>query len=156
MASSWINGLVVNYPWTWPTLESLHFLGLCLLIGALLVMDLRLIGFQRTIPLAAVHALTPVAVIGFVINLVTGVGFLFGAPETYGRNGAFWLKMALVLLAGLNYAFFAWRIEPTLSHLGPRDEMPLRAMAAGVASLALWFGVLALGRLLPYVGSGGG
>jgi hypothetical protein len=152
MTSSWINGLVVDYPWTWPTLETLHFLGLCLLLGALLIMDLRLIGFQRTIPLGAVHALTPVAVTGFAINLVTGLGFVFGDPETYTANYAFWVKMGLVLLAGLNYAVFALRVEPSLARLGPRDAMPLSAKAVGVASLALWFGVLAYGRLLPYVG----
>ena len=53
METTWINGLVIGYAWTWPTLESLHFIGLCLLIGALLIMDLRLIGFQRIIPLTA-------------------------------------------------------------------------------------------------------
>ena len=59
----------------WPTLETLHFLALCLLMGSLLIMDLRLIGFQRTIPLTAVHALMPVAIGSFAVNLITGPRF---------------------------------------------------------------------------------
>lgn len=156
MASTWINGVVIGYAWSWPTLETLHFLGLCMLIGALLVMDLRLIGFQRVIPLSAVHALTPVAVAGFLINLLTGLGFLFGDPYTYVANYAFWVKMGLIVLAAVNYLIFAFRVEPRLVALGPHDDTPTAAKAVGVASLVFWFGVLAYGRLLPYLGTGGG
>jgi hypothetical protein len=156
MTSSWINSLVMNYAWSWPTLETLHFLGLCMLIGAVLVMDLRLIGFQRVIPLSAVHALTPLAIGGFLINLITGLGFLFGDPHLYVANYAFWVKMGLIVLAALNYLLFAYRVEPQLVALGPTDDTPPIAKAIGVASLVFWFGVLAYGRLLPYLGTGGG
>ena len=156
MTSTWINGVVMNYAWTWPTLETLHFLGLCLLIGTVLVMDLRLIGFQRMIPLDAVHSLMPFAIIGFAINAITGLGFLFGDPQLYAGNYAFWVKMALVLLAGLNFLLFILKIEPSLAKLGPSEATPLAAKAVGAASLMLWFGVLTYGRLLPYLGTGGG
>ncbi len=156
MEGTWINALVLNYAWTWPTLESLHFLGLCLLIGAVLIMDLRLIGFQRVIPLDAVHGLMPVAIIGFVINLITGIAFLFGNPYMYAGNYAFWIKMGLVLLAGLNFLLFVFKVEPSLARLAPNDATPLSAKAVGAASLVFWFGVLTYGRLLPYLGIGGG
>jgi len=156
MTSTWINGLVLDYRWTWPALETLHFLGLCLLIGAVLIMDLRLIGFQRVIPMSAVHGLMPVAIIGFAINLITGVGFLFGDPHLYVINYAFWLKMVLVLLAGLNFLVFLFKVEPSLATLGPGEATPMSAKAVGAASLVFWFGVLTFGRLLPYLGPGGG
>lgn len=156
MQTSWFNHLVMDYAWSWPTLETLHFLGLCMLIGALLVMDLRLIGFQRAIPLAAVHALTPVAIAGFVINLITGLGFLFGDPRLYVVNYAFWVKMALIVLAGVNYLVFAFKVEPRLLALGPEQSTPMAAKVVGASSLVLWFGVLSYGRLLPYLGTGGG
>jgi uncharacterized membrane protein len=127
-----------------------------MLMGALLVMDLRLIGFQRVIPLSAVHALTPLAVGGFLINLVTGLGFLFGDPHLYVRNYAFWIKMGLIVLAVLNYLLFTYRVEPQLATLGPESDTPTTAKAVGVASLVFWFGVLGYGRLLPYLGPGGG
>ena len=156
METTPINEFVMYLPWTWPTLETFHFLGLCLLIGAVLIMDLRLIGFQRMIPLAAVHALMPVAIAGFAINLITGLGFLFGDPYLYVINYAFWVKMVLVLLAGLNFLLFLFKIEPSLATLGPHDATPVSAKAVGAASLVFWFGVLAYGRLLPYLGTGGG
>ena len=156
MESTWINGLVIGYPWTWAVLESLHFLGLCLLIGAMLIMDLRLIGFQRIIPVTAVHSLMPVAIVGFVINLVTGLGFLFGDPLTYLINPAFQIKMGLVLLAGLNFLLYYIRVDPLLARNAQAAATPVLAKAVGAASLAFWFGVLTYGRLLPYLGTGGG
>ena len=156
MQASPVNGLVMNYRWSWPALETLHFLALCLLIGAILIMDLRLIGFQRVIPLRAVHKLMPFAIGAFAVNLITGLGFLFGDPYLYIINYAFWVKMSLVLLAGLNFLFYMFKIEPALAHLGPHDATPAAAKIVGAASLVFWFGVLLYGRLLPYLGTGGG
>lgn len=156
MVQTPINGLVMGYPWTWPALETFHFLGLCLLIGAVLIMDLRLIGFQSVIPLKAVHGLMPVAIVGFAVNLITGLGFLFGDPYLYVINYAFWVKMGLVLLAGINFLFFYFKVEPKLEAIGPHDATPAIAKTVGALSLVFWFGVLAYGRLLPYLGTGGG
>ena len=156
MTSTWINGLVIGYAWSWPTLESLHFLGLCLLIGALLIMDLRLIGFNRIIPLQAVHSLMPVAIVAFAINLITGMAFLFGDPYTYFANWAFWAKMSLIVLAGLNFVVYFTKVEPRILKLGPNEPTPAMAKTVGVLSLLFWFGVLSYGRLMPYLGTGGG
>jgi hypothetical protein len=154
LESTWLNGLVLGYAWTWPTLETLHFVGLCLLIGAILIMDLRLIGLQRIIPLAAVHRLVPVAFIGFGINLITGVLFCFGDPHRYFINISFQLKMLLVLLAGLNALIYYLKVEPALARAAPDADTPPLAKAVGAASIALWIGVLAFGRLIPYLGTG--
>ena len=156
MTSTWVNNLVIGYAWSWPTLESLHFLALCLLMGSLLIMDLRLIGFQRIIPLRAVHSLMPIAIVSFAVNLITGVGFLFGDPYTYAANYAFWVKMSLIGLAGVNFLVYFTKVEPAILRLGPNEPTPALAKAVGVMSLMFWFGVLSYGRLLPYLGTGGG
>lgn len=156
MVSTPISSLVLGYAWSWPTLESLHFLALCTLMGSLLIMDLRLIGFQRIIPLQAVHSLMPVAIVSFVVNLLTGLGFLFGDPRTYTANWAFWAKMILIVLAGLNFLLYFTKVEPIVLKLGPNEQTPAIAKTVGALSLAFWFGVLAFGRLLPYLGTGGG
>ena len=156
MQATPINGLVLNFAWSWPTLESLHFLALCALMGSLLIMDLRLIGFQRIIPLHAVHALMPVAIVSFAINLITGVAFLFGDPRLYTANWAFTAKMILILLAGVNFLFYFTKVEPMILKLGPNDATPAAAKMVGAFSLIFWFGVLSFGRLLPYLGTGGG
>jgi hypothetical protein len=156
METTWIHDVVLDYAWSWPTLETLHFLALCTLIGSLLMMDLRLIGFERVIPLRAVHALMPVAIVSFAVNLLTGLGFVIAVPRMYTGNWGFWAKMICVLLAGLNFLIYYLKVEPRLLALGPTDRTPISAKAVGVTSLALWFGVLSFGRLLPYLGIGGG
>ena len=156
MVTTPLNGLVIGYAWSWPTLESLHFLALCTLMGSLLVMDLRLIGFHKIIPLKAVHSLMPVALVSFAINLITGLGFLFGDPYTYAANYAFWVKMSLILLAGINFLVYFTKVEPVVVKLGPSDPTPGIAKVVGALSLLFWFGVLSYGRLLPYLGTGGG
>jgi hypothetical protein len=64
--------------------------------------------------------------------------------------------MILIGLAGLNFLFYFFAVEPKLLRLGPNDATPALAKAVGVLSLTFWFGVLAFGRLLPYLGTGGG
>jgi hypothetical protein len=156
MEGSSISHFVLNYAWTWPTLETLHFLALCLLLGALLIMDLRLIGFQKLIPLKAVHALMPLAIGSFAVNLITGLMFFISVPRMYSGNWAFWAKMICVVLAGLNFLIYYVGVEPKLLARGPHDPTPALAKAVGGASLVLWFSVLSFGRLLPYLGVGGG
>ena len=156
MQTTWINEIVLGYAWSWPTLETLHFLALCTLMGSLLIMDLRLIGFNRIIPLQAVHSLMPVAIVSFAINLISGLGFLFGEPYLYFANWAFWAKMILIVLAGMNFLFYFTKVEPQLLKLGPDERTPAMAKTVGLLSLAFWFGVLSFGRLLPYLGTGGG
>ncbi|MBN1239408.1 MAG: hypothetical protein JXB36_12975 [Gammaproteobacteria bacterium] len=154
MQTTWINALALNYAWTWPTLETLHFIGMSLLIGAIIIMDLRLIGVQRVIPSVSVHTLLPIAFIGFGINLLTGIIFLFGDPNRYFINISFQIKMVLVLLAGLNALLYAVKVAPAMANAGPHDPTPGLAKAVGAASLLLWAGVLCFGRLIPYLGTG--
>src|SRR5688572_33077422 len=96
-------------------------------MGSLLIMDLRLIGFNKIIPLQAVHSLMPVAIVSFAINTITGFGFLFGDPYTYFANWAFWAKMLLIVLAGLNFLLYFTKVEPKIINLGPNEQTPTLA-----------------------------
>jgi Family of unknown function (DUF6644) len=156
LEAGWINQLMLSYAWSWPISETLHFLGLCLLVGALLIMDLRLLGFERSISLSAVHKLMPVAIIGFVVNLLTGLSFFLAVPRMYAYNWSFQIKMALVLLAGVNFLVYYWKVEPALVRNGPTAAPTPLAKIVGAVSLLAWFGVLCFGRLLPYLGNSGG
>lgn len=155
MEGTWLNQLVVGYAWSWPTLETLHFVGMCLLFGPIIIMDLRLLGFdRRAMPVEAVHKLIPLTLAGFTINLVTGILFCFGDPHRYAINISFQLKMLLVILAGLNALFFWIKVTPVLEAVGPNGDPPIWIKLVGVASLLMWTGVLAFGRLIPYLGTG--
>ena len=149
-----VNEWVLGSAWVWPILEIVHFVGLSLLLGSMLVVDLRLAGLFRRIDLAATHRLLPWAAIGFVMNLVTGTLFVLGDPARYYANIGFRFKMLLVLIAGLNALWFYLRINPVLRDWDPHGDTPAVAKTIAVVSLATWAGVLLLGRLIPYIGTG--
>src|SRR5262245_45655907 len=88
-----ISLFVVNYPWVWPTCETLHFIGLAMLIGSVCVLDLRMLGVAKGLPLKPLHSLMRWGVAGFTINFVTGFLFFAGTPYQYIGNIGFYLKM---------------------------------------------------------------
>jgi hypothetical protein len=136
--------------WAWPIFESLHFLGMSLLIGTVGVFDLRLLGFARGIPLTALHRFIPIGVAGFVLNALTGFCFLSATPDQYIFNLAFRWKITFILIAGVNVTFFYARVFRHLQTLEPGAPPPLGARLAGGISLCTWIGVMSAGRLLTF------
>ena len=136
--------------WAWPTAESLHFVGLTLLIGTVGIFDLRLVGFVRAVPPAALHRLVRWGVGGFALSLTTGVLFFFGIPGMYLRNPAFFWKIGLLALAGVNVAVFYLTVAARVDRVEPGVQVPPLARAIGGLSLVLWIGVLCAGRLIAF------
>jgi hypothetical protein len=135
--------------WIFATGEVFHFIGLCLLIGGILIVDLRLLGFVRQIPVRAALAFLPFVIAGFLINLVTGVLFFVNDPYMYWPNPAFKLKMIVILLAGLNALVFTVMAQREVIGLGPDEDAGTLAKVTAGLSLSLWLIVILLGRLLP-------
>src|SRR5262245_24568244 len=156
--STWLKGtklsaFVIHYPWVWPAAETLHFIGLAMLIGVIGLMDLRLLGMAKRVPFAPLHRLLPWAISGFAICLGTGVLFFSGDPFQYNHNPVFWFKMLFLLLAGLNVlAFYLTGVFHRVETLGPGEDAPLPAKVIAGVSLLLWIGVMYLGRMLPFLG----
>ena len=150
METSALGQFMRDVPWLFPTAEILHFTGLCLLMGSLLVMDFRLLGFSRDVPVIAVHKFIPIAAIGFGINLITGILFFFADPFRYYPNIAFRLKMLLILLSGFNALCFMLINRSQADQQVPNDTTwKIKLIAA--LSLLFWVSVIILGRLIPYV-----
>jgi len=143
--------VLIETPWAFPTLETLHFIGLILLMGSLYVMDMRLMGFGRAMPIAAVLRFVPVSVIGFLINLSTGIGFLFTDPFRYYPNLAFRLKMLAIVLAGLNLLWFKLALNVKALEAQNSSDPGLMIRWIGGISMLLWTSVVVLGRMIPYL-----
>ena len=152
--STSLNAWVLSSPWAWPIMEILHFMGLSILLGAMLLIDVRLAGHWRGIALSAVHRLLPWAALGFGINLITGVIFFFGDPERYVANIGFKIKLVLVVIAGLNAIWFKLKIDADMMSWSPDQDSTAQAKTVAYISLISWFGVLLFGRLIPYIGTG--
>jgi hypothetical protein len=105
------NATMLNVPWAFPAAETFHFMGLTLLLGSLIVVDVRGLGLLRIIPFEAAHKLIILAIIGFGLNLATGIAFLLADPRSYFANDGFWYKMTFILLAGLNAIAFEYFVS---------------------------------------------
>ena len=144
-----------TYDWAWPLFEILHFVGMALVIGTIGLIDLRILGFAKGVPIAKLEALMPIGVAGFLINAATGVMFVIGnpdgAPIYYLDNLAFQIKMTLILLAGINVLiFYAAGIAHTANAVAPAGDAPARAKLIAGASLFFWISVIFFGRLIMY------
>src|SRR5690606_9460523 len=92
--------------WMYATFETVHYIGLAMLIGGIMLIDLRLLGFARSLPLPSMLGLLPWVWAGFLINAVTGtLMFIYGATS-FGTKTLFLVKMALIVLAGINALVF--------------------------------------------------
>ena len=149
-----ISAFVNDNLWVWPTCETLHFIGMCVLMGVVLLVNARMLGMVKNVSFAAIHRLLPLGMLGFGINLVTGVLFFIGAPGRYISNVGFQWKMVLLLLAGMNTLYFTSFKE--IWSVGPEDDAPLKAKVISVCTMLLWIGVMYFGRMLPFFGKGGG
>ena len=145
-----IEAFVSESAWAWPAAETLHFIGLCLVIGVLLTLNLRILGVMKSLSFAALHRFLPWGVLGFALNLMTGMMFIVVAGDQYVDNVAFYLKVVLLVLAGIHLLYLT--VSDATWVLRPGDDAGLREKVAAVAALAAWAGVLYGGRMLPFLG----
>ena len=155
LQSTALSQTIVSRLWIWPACESLHFAGLTLVLGIAGFFDLRLLGFFRRVPVvAAAIDLMPFALVGFLVNLVTGAVFLIGHPEQFAYNLAWWFKVASfvprrterALLQSRRWARARWRSVPGESTPIVRQGHRCRRRSFS------WLSVLYWGRMLPFIG----
>ena len=152
--STSISKALFGISWLWPASESLHFIGLCMLIGGAGLLDLRLMGLFRGLAIRHVRALMPWAMAGFLINAVTGALFLIMQPHLYLSSAVWWAKVAFLGIAGVNALFFETRLAGPALAMHPDADTSRTMKVIGAVSLFSWFAVLYCGRMLPYLGTG--
>lgn len=136
--------------------ETVHFVGLCLLVGALMVFDLRVMGVIRSGSISASINYTRIAAFGLALNIASGIVLFSSKPSNYVSNPAFQLKMTFLAFAILNVVWFAKVEHPKLTALTDGQPAPASARLAAALSLLLWLGVIVCGRWLPVTALEGG
>lgn len=151
LATTWLHDFATVYRWTWPAMETIHFLALGVLVGTIGVLDLRLIGFAKRLPLAPLQALVPWGVGAFSVNVLTGIVFIAGTPYQYFYNFAFQMKVLCMAVAGLNIlVFYAGGVARRTFLVGAGEAVPLAGRITGFVSLFMWVGVMYWGRMLTF------
>ena len=135
-----------------PVIESVHVLAICLVVGSILVVDLRLLGFASTRwPVGSLtRTILPVTWFAFAIAILSGALMFISNATKYLGNGFFIAKMTLIGIAGLNMLFFHFVGARTLPKWEGASRPPLPARLAGGLSLLLWVAVVACGRWIGF------
>lgn len=151
----WLAEFVNDYDWVWPICEMLHFIGMSLLIGSVGILDLRILGLAKGVPIASLERLIPVGLVGFALNVTTGLVFvtgnIAGGPMAYLGNLAFQIKILLILIAAVNLSLYYFMgIARAASELPASGDAAPAAKVVAVVSLLAWFGVIYFGRMIMY------
>ena len=153
-----VEQLIYRHLWAWGVGQSLHFVGMVLLIGTVGILDLRMLGMAKQFPIAALKKLIPWGVFGFLLCLATGLFFVTGIyaninihPYVVLTSDVFLqIKFVFILLAGLNLlAFYASGMSRAVDRLGAGEDAPPLAKFFAGASLFFWIAVMYFARLIP-------
>jgi hypothetical protein len=132
--------------WSHPTVLTLHTMGMAVLVGASWVLDLRLLGISRTVPLSSFRWVFPVVAVGLTVNLVTGVMLFAKNATAWGTAVPFFIKMALVIASVATLVPLRKYVLSDVS-----DSEAARARLLAIASILAWSGAVTAGRLLAYL-----
>ena len=153
---TWLEGLPlaehIGFTWWFPFLESIHVLAIGLLVGSILMVDLRLLGVAALSYAASrvTRELVPWTWGAFTVAVVTGTGLFMTRAATYIEHPPFQIKLVLLLLACANMALFQFRTFRNIEEWDNAAATPVAARVAGGTSLFLWAGVVLAGRWIGH------
>lgn len=141
----WASGSALAYPWA----NVIHLLGLVMLVGAIGIVDLRLVGAFRSVPAAPLYrSLIPVAIAGLILMVPSGATMFAADAAGMAGSAVFRWKIALVVVALVNAAAFHFLWRHRIEHWDAAPPFAGRLMAIG--SIMLWLTIGALGRMIAY------
>ncbi len=146
-----IANAIRTIPWLYPAFETGHYIGLSLLVGGILLIDLRVLGMARGLPLKSMIGLLPFVWAGFVINVVTGSLLVIYGATGFGTNGAFLLKVGFLVVAGLNALAVDVSVRRTGGVWVAADRPPALVKGFATLSLVFWLCVVTTGRWMAYL-----
>ena len=130
--------------WGYPIVLSCHAIGMAIVVGTFTMVDIRVLGFARGVPITAFNRLLTIGWLGFLLNLVSGCLLFTGDAQRFFFQGVFEIKMGLIILGGI----VMWLLVRALK--ADPDSVKVKYLAS--LSLAAWFGAIIAGRLTAYIG----
>ena len=138
--------------YAYPLIETTHVLTLCLFVGTVVMVDLRLLGVAfRDVPVSVMTSrVLPYTVVGFIIMFVTGVLLFYAIPIRTTQSIFFRVKVVMLIAAAINVWFFHRRVKRDREAWDGAAKPPLGARVSAGLSIALWSGVIVTGRMIAY------
>ncbi|MEQ1911668.1 MAG: hypothetical protein ABMA15_22815 [Vicinamibacterales bacterium] len=135
--------------WAYPTVLTLHTLGLGIVVGASTIVDLRLLGYARRIRLASLVPLFPLMAAAFALNAATGIMLFMADATTKSKQPVFYVKLLLIFAA----LWCTLQLRRVVGTNNGRDDdtVPARAHRLAWITLLLWVGAITAGRLMAYL-----
>jgi hypothetical protein len=133
----------------YPSMIAAHAIGMAIMVGLSLVLDMRLLGWFAEIPLAGLHRLLGLAWLGFGINFLSGAALFSAQATTYVVDPVFMTKIVLVLLGAMTAAM----LQPAIAKAGSwtSGQPPASTKAIAAISIVVWLGAIITGRLTAYL-----
>ena len=138
--------------WLYPAVEIVHIIGFVLLVGSIVMFDLRVLGLSKAISVRALSRhLLPWSLGALVLIVPTGFLMFSAHASDFISNRAFQVKMALLLAAGINAVIFRTGPYQSVSSWDTGVTAPLGARVSVLVSIVIWFSIISCGRLLAYL-----
>lgn len=138
-------------PWGYPIVLSAHAVGMALLAGVVLMINFRVLGFGRAVPLEYLRRVMKLAFLGLILNLVSGLMLFVADATTHFANVAFRTKILLLIVGGVLMVMLSRRIFPAAGIDYDAAQTSATRLIAGI-SVIVWTGVIVAGRLIAYAG----
>jgi hypothetical protein len=140
---------VAESDYGYPFVLTLHAIGMALVVGIMLILDLRVLGFARGVSLTALRSFFRVAWLGLAINVISGSLLFLANYTAFLHNVAFITKLSLLTVAGIGTVLLASELK--VSVVATDGEMPSnRARMIAAALAILWLGAITAGRIVGY------
>lgn len=151
----WLQGtglaiFVAETLWAYPLFETLHSIGMAMLVGVLGLINLRVLGYRPELPILGTRDLLPLAWIGFTINLISGLALFTSDAVYFFESYTFRIKIVLVILGGINAALLGSKVFKASAEAVDSAASSTAARWIAGSSLVFWIGAILSGRLIAY------
>lgn len=136
--------------WAYPLLETLHTLGMALLLGVLGLINLRVLGYKPVLPLIGTADLLPIAWLGFTINALSGLLLFTSDAVNFFMSNTFRVKILLIVLAGINAVILGRKVFDPAYADNAEQTVTSGARAIAGSSLVFWIVAVICGRIYAY------
>jgi len=137
--------------WAYPIVETIHIVGIAILVGSIVMFDLRVLGLSKNLSVRALSRhLLPWSLGALVLIVPTGFLMFSAHAMDFIGNRTFQLKMALLMVAGINAVIFRTGPYQTVAHWDVATRAPIAAQLSVAVSIAVWIAIIGCGRFLAY------